>query len=125
MRREHSMRFNIMLLLFALFVAHCRAWTTSKRAHKLTTTIASTDCSRTFRPISSRLHLATDKDDNLGRETDDDDISQQVFLNKTEEKDRDLFIPIFALISLAGLFGTYAYEMIRLYTRGELFLPWG
>jgi hypothetical protein len=36
----------------------------------------------------------------------------------------DLFIPIFTAISLAGLFGAYGYEMIRLYNRGELYLPW-
>lgn len=40
-----------------------------------------------------------------------------------EETDRDQFIPIFALISLAGLVGTYAYEMVRLYLAGELYLP--
>ena len=39
-------------------------------------------------------------------------------------EDRDLFIPIFALVSLAGLFGAYGYEMLRLYSRGELYLPW-
>jgi cobalamin biosynthesis Mg chelatase CobN len=41
--------------------------------------------------------------------------------NASEE--RDLFIPIFAVISLAGLFGAYGYEMFRLYSRGELYLP--
>ena len=40
------------------------------------------------------------------------------------EPERDLFIPIFALVSLAGLFGSYGYEMLRLYSRGELYLPW-
>ena len=35
----------------------------------------------------------------------------------------DLFIPIFALISITGFVGLYAYEMIRLYLRGELYLP--
>jgi hypothetical protein len=40
-----------------------------------------------------------------------------------EAEERDLFIPLFALISLAGLFGAYGYEMIRLYLRGELYLP--
>lgn len=47
--------------------------------------------------------------------------------NNTGQEDgqeRDLFIPIFALISLAGLFGSYGYEMARLYSRGELYLPW-
>ena len=43
---------------------------------------------------------------------------------QTPETDRDMFIPIFSLVSLAGLFGTYGYEMLRLYSRGELYLPW-
>jgi hypothetical protein len=38
--------------------------------------------------------------------------------------ERDLFIPIFSLVSLAGLMGAYGYEMLRLYSRGELYLPW-
>lgn len=41
-----------------------------------------------------------------------------------EPPERDLFIPIFAIVSLAGLFGSYGYEMLRLYSRGELYLPW-
>lgn len=41
-----------------------------------------------------------------------------------EPPERDLFIPIFALVSLGGLFGSYGYEMLRLYSRGELYLPW-
>jgi hypothetical protein len=41
-----------------------------------------------------------------------------------KEQERDLFIPIFSLVSLAGLFGSYGYEMLRLYSRGELYLPW-
>ncbi len=40
-----------------------------------------------------------------------------------EEGQRDLFIPIFAVVSLLGLFGAYGYEMLRLYSRGELYLP--
>ena len=43
---------------------------------------------------------------------------------QSEEPERDLFIPIFALVSLAGLFGAYGYEMLRLASRGELYLPW-
>jgi len=43
---------------------------------------------------------------------------------ESEPPERDLFIPIFALVSLAGLFGSYGYEMLRLYSRGELYLPW-
>ena len=43
--------------------------------------------------------------------------------NASSEQERDLFIPIFAVVSLAGLFGAYGYEMLRLYSRGELYLP--
>jgi len=38
--------------------------------------------------------------------------------------ERDLFIPIFSIVSLLGLFGAYGYEMFRLASRGELYLPW-
>jgi hypothetical protein len=41
-----------------------------------------------------------------------------------KQQERDLFIPIVSLVSIAGLLGTYTYEMIRLYVRGELYLPW-
>ncbi|KAL3931784.1 MAG: hypothetical protein SGBAC_011147 [Bacillariaceae sp.] len=40
------------------------------------------------------------------------------------EGERDLFIPIFAIVSLLGLTGSYGYEMMRLASRGELYLPW-
>ena len=39
-------------------------------------------------------------------------------------EERDLFIPIFALVSVIGFTGIYGYEMLRLYIRGELYLPW-
>eukprot|EP00531_Pseudo-nitzschia_arenysensis_P003212 CAMPEP_0116127448 /NCGR_PEP_ID=MMETSP0329-20121206/6845_1 /TAXON_ID=697910 /ORGANISM="Pseudo-nitzschia arenysensis, Strain B593" /LENGTH=110 /DNA_ID=CAMNT_0003621547 /DNA_START=314 /DNA_END=647 /DNA_ORIENTATION=+ len=41
----------------------------------------------------------------------------------SEPPERDLFIPIMAIVSLAGLFGAYGYEMLRLASRGELYLP--
>ncbi len=44
--------------------------------------------------------------------------------NSNNEPERDLFIPIFAIVSLAGLFGAYGYEILRLNARGELYLPW-
>ena len=50
--------------------------------------------------------------------------SRSVRQANDEPPERDLFIPIFALVSLAGLFGSYGYEMLRLYSRGELYLPW-
>ena len=44
--------------------------------------------------------------------------------SSSDEPERDAFIPIFALISLMGLFGSYGFEMLRLYNKGELYLPW-
>ena len=38
--------------------------------------------------------------------------------------DRDLFIPIVALVSVIGFSSLYAYETLRLASRGELYLPW-
>jgi hypothetical protein len=50
--------------------------------------------------------------------------SRAVTEKRSAPEERDLFIPIFSLVSLAGLFGSYGYEMLRLYSRGELYLPW-
>lgn len=38
-------------------------------------------------------------------------------------KERDMFIPIFTLVAIAGFTGAYGYEMLRLYSRGELYFP--
>jgi hypothetical protein len=38
--------------------------------------------------------------------------------------ERDFFIPIFTLVAITGFVGAYGYEMVRLYSRGELYLPW-
>lgn len=127
------MHWNIVSLLI---VASCAsAWTpdfrkqTSARLSHLARGSSShyklTRAASTI-PFRSRLSMTTNdnskkKKEDDDWETDDDDISQQTFMAKEE---RDLFIPIFALVSLAGLFGTYAYEMIRLWSRGELYLPW-
>ena len=43
--------------------------------------------------------------------------------SETTKEERDLFIPVFALVSIAGFAGLYAYEMFRLYFAGELYLP--
>eukprot|EP00537_Pseudo-nitzschia_pungens_P002408 CAMPEP_0172373964 /NCGR_PEP_ID=MMETSP1060-20121228/53907_1 /TAXON_ID=37318 /ORGANISM="Pseudo-nitzschia pungens, Strain cf. cingulata" /LENGTH=163 /DNA_ID=CAMNT_0013100465 /DNA_START=115 /DNA_END=606 /DNA_ORIENTATION=+ len=48
---------------------------------------------------------------------------QQQVSGTTEEPERDMFIPIMAVVSLAGLFGAYGYETLRLASRGELYLP--
>ena len=42
---------------------------------------------------------------------------------KTTKEERDLFIPIFTLVSIVGFAGLYAYELLRLYFAGELYLP--
>jgi hypothetical protein len=45
--------------------------------------------------------------------------------NKRKKKsDTDLFIPIFAMVSIMGFAGLYLYETLRLYSEGELYLPW-
>jgi len=49
---------------------------------------------------------------------------QEINAPDNSETERDLFIPIFAVVSLAGLFGAYGYEILRLQSRGELYLPW-
>ena len=65
-------------------------------------TVSTTDMQRQPSPTVPSMHPvpATDRDD-----------------------DGDLFIPIFTLVSISGLLGAYGYEMIRLYLRGELYLP--
>ena len=50
--------------------------------------------------------------------------SSQVSSSNNRIEERDLFIPIFALVSILGFTGLYGYEMLRLYSRGELYLPW-
>ena len=40
-----------------------------------------------------------------------------------QEPKRDLFIPIFTLLAIAGFTGAYAYETFKLYSNGELYLP--
>jgi hypothetical protein len=50
--------------------------------------------------------------------------SQQERREEIEEPpERDLFIPIFTLVAVAGFGGLYAYETLRLYMNGELYLP--
>ena len=44
--------------------------------------------------------------------------------NGSGSGERDLFIPVVTLISVIGFSSLYGYEMLRLYARGELYLPW-
>lgn len=54
-------------------------------------------------------------------QTDNMAPSQQ---QQDREQERDMFIPIFAIVSILGLVGSYTYELVRLASRGELYLPW-
>lgn len=50
--------------------------------------------------------------------------SKSSMSNKEGNNDRDIFIPAFTALSLLALFGTYGYETLRLYSRGEFYSPW-
>lgn len=99
--------------------------------------IASLPPRRSEREASTGTPQDEDEEDGWGFDLDDKVIAE--FLEKeagelTDNnanvntaivgKERDLFIPIFALISLGGLVGAYGYEMLRLFLRGELYLPY-
>jgi hypothetical protein len=96
-----------------------------------------------FSLIRTQAADKDDEDDGWGNDDDSSSSSSSVTAQKGNQptansgersrasttkpsapEERDLFIPIFSLISLAGLFGSYGYEMLRLYFRGELYLPW-
>ena len=68
--------------------------------------------------------LAALQAERAGRSAPGSSASSNKVQQNNEPPERDLFIPIFALVSLAGLFGSYGYELLRLYSRGELYLPW-
>jgi hypothetical protein len=80
------------------------------------------------RPDRVAVYLAGSNDvDNSNNNNDSDDDGWETDPSTVSTTDRndddDLFIPIFALVSISGLLGAYGYEMIRLYLRGELYLP--
>lgn len=69
-------------------------------------------------------------DDNSDTPTNRIDEKNMQLLKSLQEKpvaakplERDMFIPVFTLIAIAGFTGAYGYEMLRLYSRGELYLP--
>ena len=84
--------------------------------------------------------LNDDDDDGWGTDTNDESLSiekgskivqnlktpppSRSFSTEGKDQPRDLFIPGFALLSLVLLFGSYGYEMIRLNSEGQLYLPW-
>lgn len=62
--------------------------------------------------------LSSSGDDN--KET----IDKIIIKKEKGSTETDLFIPIFAIISIVGFSGLYLYETLRLYSKGELYLPW-
>lgn len=52
-----------------------------------------------------------------------DEEPRAIAATRESSDERDLFVPILALVSITGLFGAYAYETVRLYQAGELYLP--
>ncbi|KAL7452906.1 hypothetical protein ACHAWC_004613, partial [Mediolabrus comicus] len=74
--------------------------------------------------ISKSQELARLQDEMTMKKQQNNKSSQISSSNRIENEERDLFIPIFALVSIMGFTGLYGYEMLRLYSRGELYLPW-
>jgi hypothetical protein len=72
---------------------------------------------------SSSLHESSDNEDD-GWDDGPQQLTPIVPPKVQKEPERDMFIPIFALVSIMGFVGAYAYEMARLASRGELYLPW-
>jgi hypothetical protein len=67
-------------------------------------------------------HWGTSSDSKSGEVRQNFEKDIEASLDSPKE-DRDLFIPIFSLVALTGLIGVYGFEMIRLFLRGELYLP--
>jgi hypothetical protein len=42
---------------------------------------------------------------------------------KGGEENPDMFIPVFAIVAITGFVGLYGYETLRLYLKGELYVP--
>ena len=74
--------------------------------------------------ISKSQELARLQDELAMKKQQNNKSSQISASNRIENEERDLFIPIFALVSIMGFTGLYGYEMLRLYSGGELYLPW-
>ena len=80
---------------------------------------------KSIRAPSQLFETEEDDTDGWGEpDTNREQLSPIVPPKTPKEPDRDMFIPIFAVVSILGLFGSYGYEMIRLNSRGELYLPW-
>lgn len=143
---------TILVILATFMVGPCIAFQTTvsvRTSHIATTRVQSFPCEKSLiTKLASKMDASDDEGDLLVVEEDDDGWGTSAtsdFDEKTKELralqnsrqaappsrtqgtsegERDLFIPIFAVVSLLGLFGSYGYEMMRLASRGELYLPW-
>lgn len=113
-----------------LRISYCHAWMSQPRQ-----SFATTKKMPGEKATNARRYFATPDENDDDDDDGWDDTTELDFLRgqrtqsiaeqkQQQQQERDLFIPIVSLVSLAGLFGTYAYEMLRLYSRGELYLPW-
>lgn len=84
-------------------------------------TLAIARCPDNLRNLN--LNAGDEDDDGWGELKELQQASRQPSVVE-EDRERDMFIPIFAVVSLAGLFGAYGYETLRLASREELYLPW-
>eukprot|EP00978_Attheya_sp_CCMP212_P003349 scaffold6907_cov51-Attheya_sp.AAC.4 len=75
-------------------------------------------------PTTTSCWLGISDEDKDGWDDEESSSSMEPLPPPVTEPDRDLFIPIFTLVSLTGLVGAYGYEMARLYSQGQLYLPW-
>ena len=76
--------------------------------------------------ISQNKELARLQDDIAAKQNKNniDSVNSRVRDINSGSGEKDLFIPIVTLISVIGFTSLYGYEMLRLYLRGELYLPW-
>ena len=76
--------------------------------------------------ISKNKELARLQDDIAAKQNKNniDSVNSRVRDINSGSGEKDLFIPIVTLISVIGFTSLYGYEMLRLYLRGELYLPW-
>ena len=88
--------------------------------------LSTDDSSRPSDEISKNKELARLQDDIAAKQNKNniDSVNSRVRDINSGSGEKDLFIPIVTLISVIGFTSLYGYEMLRLYLRGELYLPW-
>jgi len=76
--------------------------------------------------ISKNKELARLQDDIAAKQNRNniDSVNSRVRDINSGSGEKDVFIPVVTLISVIGFTSLYGYEMLRLYSRGELYLPW-